>query len=138
MSEAEWQPESGKREEEAERQLPSRPVELEADLVDVEVVDDGRGNRPSGGGEAMGGPPDLMAALGEAARQRLKRWVFRTALWGGILGLFATEHGWARIALWVWAPFALLSLALNLFLIRLAKRGALKGGGIFFGGIGPR
>lgn len=138
MTNGEREPESVRAAEGAERQLPGRPVELEADLVDVEVVDDGRGHGSAGGGEGAGGPPDLMVALGEAAKQRLKRWIFRTALWGGILGLFATEHGWARIALWVWAPFALLSLALNLFLIRLAKRGALKGGGIFFGGLGPR
>ena len=138
MTSGEDQPERDRGGERDERQLPGRPVELEADLVDVEVVDDGRGHGPDGGGAGVGAPPDLMAALGAAAKQRLKRWVFRTALWGGILGLFATEHGWARIALWVWAPFALLSLALNLFLIRLAKRGVLKGGGIFFGGLGPR
>ena len=138
MTAGEDQPERDRAPGRDERQLPGRPVELEADLIDVEVVDDGRGHGPAGGGDGVGGPPDLMVALGEAAKQRLKRWVFRTALWGGILGLFATEHGWARIALWVWAPFALLSLALNLFLIRLAKRGALKGGGIFFGGLGPR
>lgn len=138
MTTGEPEPESVRAAERDERQLPGRPVELEADLIDVEVVDDGRGHGPAGVGADGGGPPDLMVALGEAAKQRLKRWVFRTALWGGILGLFATEHGWARIALWVWAPFALLSLALNLFLIRLAKRGALKGGGIFFAGLGPR
>jgi hypothetical protein len=107
------------------------------ETVDVEVIDDGRGHaEPSPAAAAAGA--DIMAQLRETAVRRLKRWALRTALWGGVLGLFATEHTWARVALWIWAPFAIISLVFNLLLFRLAKRGAALQGSFTIGGMGPR
>jgi hypothetical protein len=85
------------------------PAVQEAEVIDVEVVDDGRGVA----GDGVEDP-----------------------VMGGVLGLFATEHTWARVALWIWVPIALLSLGFNLFLWRLAKRGrgAVRGFGFQFGG----
>jgi len=118
----------------------SVPAVQEAEVIDVEVVDDGRGRAGDGVEDPVmgggGGVADLMGALQVAAKQRLVRWAVRTAVGGGVLGLFATEHTWARVALWIWVPIALLSLGFNLFLWRLAKRGrgAVRGFGFQFGG----
>jgi len=113
-----------------DRKEDALPAVQEAEVIDVEVVDDGRGRAGEGVEDAV------LGAGGAAAQQRLVRWVIRTALWGGVLGLFATEHTWARVALWIWGPIALLSLGFNLFLWRLAKRGGgmVRGFGFQFGG----
>ena len=113
------------------------PPDIEMETVEVEVLDDGRGHaEPSV--EAASGDVDIIARLRKAAVQRLKRWALRTALWGGVLGLFATEHTWARVALWIWAPFTVISLVFNLLLLRLAKRGAALQGRVTVSGFGPR
>jgi hypothetical protein len=123
-----------------DRKEDALPAVQEAEVIDVEVVDDGRGRAGEGVEDAVlgagGAAAQLMASLQAAAKQRLVRWVIRTALWGGVLGLFATEHTWARVALWIWGPIALLSLGFNLFLWRLAKRGGgmVRGFGFQFGG----
>jgi hypothetical protein len=122
--------------------------EAEAEVIDLEVVDDGHGGRhdvPPGGSPenlAAMAPGLLVQAFRGLLKEKLKRWAIRSLVWATVLLFLAQEHTWARWVFGIWAFIAGVHLA---FLVygwyasgkqgaRLAQLFSGMGGGPFPGG----
>lgn len=97
----------------------------EAEALDFVIVDEGGGDSAlDSSADFSHVTPETMAQVFRGfVKEKLKRWCFRSLLWGGGLGLLATEHTWARWAFGIWATIAAIHLALLLFSWRVAGRG---------------
>ena len=95
-------------------------ITQEAETIDFDVVD-GDTTQTSAGGMpgleefAAMGPEMIVQAFRGMLKEKLKRWFIRSLIWGGVLGLLSTEHGWARVALVIWAFVASIHLAFLLY-----------------------
>jgi len=94
----------------------------EAEEIEFEVMDDGASTPEASGGsmadfaaQMQMAPDMLVQAFRAMLKEKLKRWFIRSLIWGGILGLLATEHGWAEWAFGIWAVIAFLHLAFLLY-----------------------
>jgi hypothetical protein len=96
--------------------------ESEAEVLDFEVVDDGRGIDHSDG--EQGFSPQDMAAMGpemvvqvfrDMIKEKLKRWFIHSLIWATVLLFFWEEHLLARIAFGIWAFIAGVHLAFLLY-----------------------
>ena len=108
-----------------DNQMPARR-DAEAEAIDFEVVDDGRGidhSRKDDGPEAAFSPADFAAmapdmivqAFRGMLKQKLKRWFIRSLIWCAVLLIFYEDHGWARVAFAIWAFIAGVHLAFLLY-----------------------
>lgn len=91
--------------------------EPEAEVIDFDVVDDGQEKAagPSLADFAQAGPQMLVQAFRAMLKDKLKRWCIRSLIWGGVLGLLATEHKWAEWAFGIWSFIAGIHLAVLLY-----------------------
>lgn len=119
-------------------------VTAEAEVIDFEVVDES--GRPAGSGHNGGpdlagfaaqGPGMIIQAFRAMLAEKLKRWFVRSLLWGGALGLLATEHKWARVAFTLWALVAVTHLAFLVFGWYAAGKQGAKLAQIFGGPAAP-
>ena len=107
--------------------MPSSPsdkpavITQEAEVIDFEVIED-NGEKMTADSGAPGiedfaamGPQMIVQAFRTMLKEKLKRWFIRSLIWGGILGLLSTEHGWARVAFGIWAFIASIHLAFLLY-----------------------
>lgn len=108
--------------------------EMEAEVIDFEVVDEGASTvaaGPSLADFAKAGPEILRTML----KEKLKQWFIRTLIWGTVLGFFAQESGVMRWVFGIWAFVAFIRLAILLFIWYAAgKQGAKLAQ--MFGGMG--
>src|SRR5689334_10406421 len=101
---------------------PAAKKEPEAEALDFEVVDDGRGMDPRGGGPALSpqdiaamAPDMLVQAFRGMLKEKLKRWFVRSLIWATVLLFLAQEHPWARVVFAIWAFIAGVHLAFLLY-----------------------
>ena len=131
-------------------------VVQEAEVIDVEVMDDGPAPTGPDGmpdlSEMAQMAPDLIVGFfREMLKARLKRWVVRNAIYGVVLYWLSTEYGWARVAFGIWMFIASFHLAILLYgwyasgkkgaaLAKVFSQGGLGGmGGMGgFGGMNQR
>ena len=129
-----------------DHQTPARR-EADAEAIDFEVVDDGRGvdhsRSAAEGPEAAFSPEDLAAmapgmivkAFRSMLKQKLKRWFIRSLIWCTVLLIFYQDHGWARVAFAIWAFVASVHLAFLLYGWYVSGRQGAKLAQVF-GGVG--
>jgi hypothetical protein len=97
----------------------------EAEVIDVEVMDEGPAAAAAG---APGGMPDfsqmaqmapelIVGVFREMLKSRLKRWLVRNAIYCTVLYYlaFVEKYGWARVCFGIWLFIASLHLALLLY-----------------------
>lgn len=96
--------------------------EPEAEALDFEVVDDGRGIDHSSAAEPAFSADELAAApqmivqvFRGMIKEKLKRWFIRSLIWATILLFLWEEHGWARVVFGIWAFIASVHLAFLLY-----------------------
>jgi hypothetical protein len=88
-------------------ELPAGPA-TDAEVIDLEVVESGAPDGADGSSAAdfakqLQMAPDLLVrAFREMLKEKFRRWFFRSLIWGGVLGLLATEHTWAQWAFAIW------------------------------------
>jgi hypothetical protein len=102
-------------------QTPARR-EPEPEAIDFDVIDAGGSAAENEDPAALDpaemlrmGPEMVLQAFRGMLIEKLKRWFIRSLIWGGVLGLLATEHKWARVVLIIWAVIASIHLAFLLF-----------------------
>ena len=96
--------------------------EPEAEALDFEVIDDGRGIDHSRAGGQTVSPEDLAAmapdmivqAFRGMIKEKLKRWFVRNLVWATVLLIF-WEHKWVRVVFAIWAFIAGVHLAFLLY-----------------------
>ena len=120
-----------------------RPAAKEADaeVLDFEVVDDGRGIDHSTDGEQTYSPDDIAAmapgmvveAFRGMIRQKLKKWFIRSLIWATVLLILWEDHGWARVVFAIWVFFAGVHLAFLLYGYYAAGKQGAKLSQIFGG-----
>ena len=102
-------------------QIPARrepePQAIDFDVVDAyDSVADNEGSAAFDPAEMLRmGPEMVVQAFRSMLLEKLKRWFIRSLIWGGVLGLLATEHKWAKVVLIIWAVIASIHLAFLLY-----------------------
>lgn len=123
---------------ESNERLTVKEPEPEAEALDFEVVDDGRGQTGSAFSPqdiAAMAPDMLVQAFRGVIKEKLKRWAIRSLIWATVLLFFAQEHTWARIAFGIWAFVAGIHLAFLLYGWYASGRQGAKLAQVF-GGLG--
>ena len=97
-----------------------KPAIQEAEVIDVEVMDDGPAaagpdGMPDFSQMAQMGPELIVGVFREMLKSRLKRWVVRNAIYGVLLYWLSTEYGWAKVAFGIWSFIAAFHLAILLY-----------------------
>lgn len=127
----------------------NRPAakEPEAEVLDFEVVDDGRGVAERVAGEVAGGggqqtmsPEDFMSmaphmivgAFRDALKEKLKQWFIRNLIATTVAVIF-WEHDWVRVVFYIWAFFAGINLAFLLYGWFASRKHAARISQIFSG-----
>lgn len=87
-----------------------QPVSAEASEIELEVIDDGRGQSVSGVEPTSLPPSALIEAFRSMLKARMLTWLRRTVMWGFILGFLANEYKLMRVVFFLWASFSLLLL----------------------------
>jgi hypothetical protein len=123
----------------------------EAEVIDVEVMDDGvtaaagPEGMPDFSQMAQMAPELIVGVFREMLKARLKRWLFRNAIYGSVLYYlaFMEKYGFARVLFGIWLFVASFHLALLLYgWYASGKKGAqlakvfAQGGMGGFGGFG--
>ena len=101
------------------------PQSVDFDVIDDDSSDDGSdaANMQFTAADIMRMGSEMMAeALHQVFLSSLKKLAVRILIFGGVLGLFATEHGWARFLLIAFSIYAFIHLAILLYGLYVSKR----------------